>query len=192
MSNPAPSLATRFAPGVSGNASGRPSVKWLKELVEVKDPETGITKRQRIAEHLIELATSYTVIHAGRDLELASGRDSVEAAKILFAYCYGKPPPSQDELLLALAEHFRKVETDRFSYALQLLGERAKAMSDKEKADFFNSLVVAQFGSVEMFVKAAESYGSQQEQQEQIVDGQSPGEISAAQASTVDESESKP
>jgi hypothetical protein len=123
-------------------------------MLDVEDPETGITKRQSIAQHLIELATSYTVHHAGRDLELASGRDSVEAAKILFAYCYGKPPPSAEEQCLNLAEHFREVARDSVDLALKVLGERIHGMRPEEVADGLRAFSVNPRG----FLDAAEEF----------------------------------
>src|SRR5512143_846156 len=91
MANPNPSPATRFQPRVSGNPGGRPNRRFVSRILREQDP-AGLPARERMVRHLVELATSYTVIVAGRDLELASGRDSVEAAKLLLAYDLGTPP----------------------------------------------------------------------------------------------------
>lgn len=189
-------IATRFKAGRCPNPGGRPSIAWLKEKVETVDPETGQTKLQEMADHLIEVATKWEVIQRGESMPVASARDSVEACRLLWQALslIRKTPPSDEEQLLKLAEHFRQVETDRFAFALQLLGERAKAMSDEEKAAFFNSLVVAQRGSVEMFIRMAKSY-DQGKEQEQLTDGQpaeNPGEVSAAPAPPDDGSEPTP
>jgi hypothetical protein len=136
MSNSSPSPATRFG-ALRGNPPARASAKWLREMVDMVDPENGKTKRQMIAEHLLELATSYSVIHMGRKLELASGRDSVEAAKILFAYCYGKPQESTEDRALQLAEHLRSVARDQVDIGRTLLGKKLEAMTEKEIAEFW-------------------------------------------------------
>lgn len=127
-----PDVATRWKPG---HSVGRPQTKWLRAKLDEVDEKTGKPKREIIAEHLLELATSYTVMHLGRDLELASGRDSVDAAKILFAYCYGKPPPSVEEQSLHLAEHFRAIARDQFDILVKMLGDRLKTMSVDEMAE---------------------------------------------------------
>jgi hypothetical protein len=194
--------ATRFRPGPDprrgiGNGNKRMSTRFICRRLDVISSD-GRTANDDILEHLIEVATKWDVVVIGKDsdgepLKVASARDSVEAAKLLWAYALGKPPASPEDAKLALAEHFRKVETDRFAYALQLLGERAKTMTDEEKANFFNSLVVAQFGSVEMFVKAAESYDH--EDRGQITDGQSAenhGEVPSTSAAPDDGSEPTP
>lgn len=128
----------RWRRGQSGNPSGRASTRFIRRLLAEKD-ESGKPLREQIVRHLIELATSYTVIHAGRDLELASGRDSVEAAKLLLSYELGKPPASPDEERRSLAEFFRRVERDRIDLVISTLGEQAKTMSAAELGEYFRA-----------------------------------------------------
>jgi hypothetical protein len=130
-----PDVATRWTPERPG--PGRPPTKWLRAKIDEVDPDTGKSKRDLIAEHLIELATSYTVIHMGRDLELASGRDSVEAAKVLFSYVYGKPGDDPATHLLKLAEHLRSVARDQVEIGRGFLGKRQETMSGDELAAFW-------------------------------------------------------
>lgn len=90
MSNPSPCPEQRWAPGVSGNRSGRPQTRFIRKLLREKD-EAGAPLREQIVRHLIEVATRWNVIVFGRNMEVASGRDSVEAAKLLLSYDVGKP-----------------------------------------------------------------------------------------------------
>jgi len=99
--NPNPrqeNLAPRYVPGQSGNPGGRTPSKWLREYLSAANDksEDGKTRRLRIAEHLYEVATSWEVVVVGRDnkgelLKVASARDSVAAAALLYSYDMGKP-----------------------------------------------------------------------------------------------------
>lgn len=96
---PPPPVDARWKSGQSGNPGGRTPAKWLRELLDAAHDksEPGKSKRQKIGEHLIEVATSWEVRVVGKDsdgevLKVASGRDAVEAAKLLMAYDMGKPP----------------------------------------------------------------------------------------------------
>lgn len=56
-----------------------------------------ISAREAIADHLIEVATSWEVVVKGRGddaIPVASAKDSIEAAKVLWAYDMGKPVES--------------------------------------------------------------------------------------------------
>jgi hypothetical protein len=88
-----PSEETQFPKGTSGNPGGRTPARWLRDLLDAAydKSEPGVTKRQKIGEHLIEIATKWEIIHLGRNYEVASGRDAVEAAKLLLSYDMGKP-----------------------------------------------------------------------------------------------------
>lgn len=125
-----------YKPGDSGNPLGRPSIKWLKEKVEVVDPETGQTKLQEMADHLIEVATKWEIIHRGEEVSVASARDSVEACRLLWQALsiLRKTPPSDEEQVLKLAEHFRQVARDSIDLALKILGERINGMKPEEIA----------------------------------------------------------
>jgi hypothetical protein len=193
-----PPVGQRFSSERQPSHKGRTPTAFVRKILAERD-ESGKENRERMVRHMIEVATRWEVRVIGSDsdgelLKVASGKDAVAAAKLLMLYDLGKPPDSS----LAIAEHYRKVETDRFAYALQLLGERAKAMSDKEKAEFFNSLLVAQRGSVEMFIRMAEAGGEADDHaQEQITDGQAcplpdSDPTPAPSPTSNDESESKP
>lgn len=81
------------------NPGGRTPTAWLRKLLDAahdKSPE-GRSRREAIALHLIEVATSYEVVVKGRGedaIPLASAKDSIEAAKVLYAYDMGKPVES--------------------------------------------------------------------------------------------------
>lgn len=153
MANPNPSPSTRFAPAVSGNLHGRPPTRWLRDRLGERGPD-GKTARERIADHLVEVATRWTIQQFGRDIEVASGRDAVEAAKILYAYDLGKPSVSHDEFMLTLAEHLRKVEGDRVDMAMKLLGERIHSMPPAALAEFLRKCTADPRG----FLRAAQEY----------------------------------
>jgi len=98
MANPNPSPSTRFGGDRAnhGNAGGRTPSRWLREFLDAaydKGP-TGQTRREAVAAHLFEIATSWKILHFGENLDVASGRDAVEAAKLLFGYDMGKPAQS--------------------------------------------------------------------------------------------------
>jgi len=91
-----PPVETRFGKDKQPANPGRTPTAWLRKFLDAahdKGPE-GKTRREAIAEHLFELATSYSVVmkgHGENALELASGKDSIEAAKLLMQYDMGKP-----------------------------------------------------------------------------------------------------
>ena len=139
MANPSPNLATRFQPGYRG--PGRPPVGWLRDVMS--EEKGGITNREKIARHLIEIATSWEVkvIGKGADgevLKVASGSDAVQAARILYSYDIGKPRVSDQEFALMLANHFQQVARDQVEIGLKLLGNQLQTMSDEAKAAFWN------------------------------------------------------
>jgi len=90
---------TRFKAGASGNPGGRTPTAWLREFLSAAcdKSESGQSRRQAIAEHMFEVATSYEVIvkgHGEEAIPIASAKDSIEAGKVLFAYDMGKPVES--------------------------------------------------------------------------------------------------
>jgi hypothetical protein len=143
---------------VTGNPGGRPKIAWLrKKLLEAAragEPNA----MERIADHLIAVATKWEGVVVGYDREtkeqirVASGRDSVAAAALLWSYAIGKPPSGSEEKTIALsfAEHFRKVELDRFQFAKELLGDKLAAMSPMQRAEFFSAMAPNTTGFVEM------------------------------------------
>ena len=192
--------ATRFKPGiVHPRAGGRISRLTVKFICERLDKRAdGRTPNDDILDHLIEVARSYEVIvkgHSDKPMPLASAKDSVAAAELLWSYALGKPPKAPEEGDIDRADHLLKVEANRFKFALQLLGDRAKAMSEAELTNFFNSLIVSKSGSSEIFLRMAR--GVPEPAQEQITDGQ-PDPVpdsdptSATHESAPDESAPKP
>jgi hypothetical protein len=99
MANPSPNVATRFRPGQSGNRRGPQQTRFIREILRERDPD-GQPMREQIVRHLIEVATRWNVIVLGRDMEVASARDSVEAAKLLLSYDVGKPRDMPDPLVV--------------------------------------------------------------------------------------------
>lgn len=101
MSNPNPSPATRFPAGTSGNRSGRPSSAWIRRFLAKKDGDR--QRRLAVLAHLYEVATKWEVLvvgHGDEPLEVASARDSVEAAKLILAYDLGTPRKQEDRIEL--------------------------------------------------------------------------------------------
>lgn len=88
----------RFSKDRQPAANGRTPTKWLRELLSASRDESpgGRSRREEIALHLVEVATSYEVVLKGRSdpIELASAKDSIEAARLLYAYDMGKPVES--------------------------------------------------------------------------------------------------
>ena len=78
------------------NPGGRTPSKWLRKFLDAAydKSEGGKTRREAIAEHLYEIASSYRVIvkgHGEDAIPFADAKDSIEAAKLLMAYDMGKP-----------------------------------------------------------------------------------------------------
>jgi hypothetical protein len=167
-----------YKAGHSGNPGGRTPAKWLREFLNAASDksEGGKTRRQEIVEHLYEVATSWEIKQFGEDIKVASGRDSVEAAKILYAYDMGQPSKMD---ALGLAEHFRKVELDKVNLALAILGPRILAMAPEKVAEFFRVCSNNPLG----FVQAAEQFLRGEEQ---------PPEPAQVEAIPTPESEAKP
>lgn len=131
-------IATRFPKGVSPNPGGRPSIAWLREKVEVVDPDTGQTKLQDMADHLIEVATKWEIVRRGEEIPVASARDSVEACRLLWQALsiLRKTPPSEEEQVMKLAEHLRGAAKDAAEMAIKVLGTRMYSMSPVELGAF--------------------------------------------------------
>ena len=99
MSNPNPPTPPpehRFTQDKQPAAPGRTPTAWLRKFLDAArdKSEGGKPRREAIAEHLFELATNYTVVvrgHGENAIELASGKDSIEAARLLMQYDMGKP-----------------------------------------------------------------------------------------------------
>jgi hypothetical protein len=111
-------------------------------MMDVVDTATGKSKRQQVAEHLLEIATRWEVRVVGRDsdgelLKVASGNDSVNAAKLLFSYDVGKPQAAEEERALQLAEHLRSVARDQVDVGRTLLGKKLESMTEQEIATFW-------------------------------------------------------
>jgi hypothetical protein len=107
-------------------------------MMDAVDPDTGKSKRQMVAEHLLEVATRWQVLVLGRNLEVASARDSVDAAKLLFSYDLCKPPGSEEESMLKIAEHLRTVARDHVEIGRQLLGKQAETWTPEQIRAFWN------------------------------------------------------
>jgi hypothetical protein len=91
-----PPLATRFSSVHQPGNAGRTDSRWIRNKLGKAFRDGDKSARDAIADHLIEVATSWEVRVIGRDsdgemLKVASARDAVEAAKVLFAYDMGMP-----------------------------------------------------------------------------------------------------
>ena len=97
--HPNPSPETRFGgPRAPESAHGKTPTAWLRAKLAKAVKDGDVSAREAIADHLIEIATSYEVIVKGREdpILLASAKDSIEAAKVLYAYDMGKPVESHE------------------------------------------------------------------------------------------------
>ena len=94
-----PPEATRFSARNQPENPGRTSTAWLRTKLSKAMKDRDISAREAIADHLIEIATSYEVVIKGRGedaIPLASAKDSIEAAKVLYAYDMGKPVETKE------------------------------------------------------------------------------------------------
>jgi hypothetical protein len=99
MSNPnpvPPPAEHRFTADRQPASNGRTPTKWMRDRLSRAAKSGDRTEREAIYEHLLEVATSWEVVVIGRGgggelLKVASARDSVAAAKLLFEYDMGKP-----------------------------------------------------------------------------------------------------
>lgn len=135
-------------PGVQFSSTYQPANRtrttatWLRERLSRAAKDGDKTQREAILEHLIEVATTWDVRVVGKGvdgelLKVASARDAVEAAKVLFAYDMGSP--AKNPSLLELAEHLRAVEKDRVSTVIACLGSKLRSLSPTEMRDFFET-----------------------------------------------------
>ena len=161
MNQTSATKAAQWKPGKSANPGGRPSRKELKALLAERDGDgpDAKTNRERVLRHLLEIATKWEVMTIGYDRKLgepirvASGRDAVEAAKLLLVYSWGKPPASDEELAMAFAEHFRHISLDQFGVLIRALGDRLKTMTPEE----FGRFAKMCDGDVTRYLRAAEA-----------------------------------
>jgi hypothetical protein len=98
--NPAggtPPEGKRFSSTNQPASQGRTPTAWLRTKLTKALKKGDVSAREAIADHLIEVATSWQVIvkgHGENAIEVASAKDSIEAAKVLYAYDMGKPVES--------------------------------------------------------------------------------------------------
>jgi hypothetical protein len=125
MANPHPIVpheagkATRFRSGFDPRRSGKTSARFICDRLE-KIGEDGSSPNEDILDHLIEVATKWEVIvvgHGDDAISVASAKDSVRAAEVLWSYALGKataggtvsPPanidPNQGTLEIAMATY---------------------------------------------------------------------------------------
>lgn len=90
-----PPEGQRFSSNRQPANPGRTPTAWMRKILSEKGDDS-LQHRERVFRHLIEVATSWEIIVKGRStsgdpIEVASGRDSVEAAKIILGYDVGLP-----------------------------------------------------------------------------------------------------
>jgi hypothetical protein len=120
-----PPLATRFSSVNQPGNAGRTDSRWIRNKLGRAFRDGDRTARDAIADHLIEVATSWEVRVIGRDsdgemLKVASARDAVEAAKVLFAYDMGLPKKGTNVSPPTNADHNRST----YDLALDTYRER--------------------------------------------------------------------
>ena len=86
----------RFSADYQPRHNGRTPTAWMREKLNAAARSGDPTIREQVFAHLVEIATKWEVIVKGRDgegnpIEVASGRDAVEAAKLIFSYDFGRP-----------------------------------------------------------------------------------------------------
>jgi hypothetical protein len=86
----------RFSADYQPQHNGRTPTAWLRRKLDAAARDGDQTLRDKIFEHLVEVATKWEIVVKGRDpdgapIEVASARDAVEAAKLLFSYDFGRP-----------------------------------------------------------------------------------------------------
>jgi hypothetical protein len=100
ISNPVggtPPEGKRFSATNQPASQGRTPTAWLRAKLAKSLKDRDVSAREAIADHLIEVATSWQVVikgHGENAIEVASAKDSIEAAKVLYAYDMGKPVES--------------------------------------------------------------------------------------------------
>ena len=149
MSNPNPVVpieagkATRFRAGYDPRrVAQRLAIQYICDRLSDPRLDDGRNANDDIVDHLVEVATKWEVVVLGKDqdgelLRVASARDSVAAAKLLWSYAHGNAPASAADEEMAIAEHMRKVARDGADLAIKILGTRIYSMGPKELAEFF-------------------------------------------------------
>jgi hypothetical protein len=122
----------------------------MRSYMEAADKSCPGTTRKRF-EALIE---------ATYDNAVNGGKDGAADRRLLYEYTAGKAPKAPEEMRLAMAEHLRQVEADRFGFAIQLLGDKLRAMSDDEKKAFFAALCVPATNCIDAAGKYEHSEGA--------------------------------
>lgn len=163
------SIATRFSSGYRPPANGRTCTKWLRDrLNKVSKPNGDKTAREEILDHLIEVATSWEVRVIGKDrdgelLKVASGRDSVEAAKLLLGYDMGQV--KRPESPLEIANHLLAVAKLQVDIALGIIGKRADTMAPEQLKAYL--LEFAKDQNPAAFFEAAKAMQAQEQAEQQ-------------------------
>ena len=162
------SVATRFTSTYRPPHTGRTPTGWLRERLSTAARSGDKTAREEILEHLIEVATSWEVRVIGKDrdgevLKVASGRDSVEAAKLLLGYDMGvvKRPESS----LELANHLLAVAKLQVDIALGIIGKRADTMDPSQLKAYL--LEFSKDQNPAAFFEAARSMQAQEQAEQQ-------------------------
>lgn len=153
---------------------------WLRERLNKASRSGSTTEREAIVDHLIEIATSWDVRIVGKGsdgelLKVASGRDAVEAAKLLLGYDMGSP--ARMATALEVAEHFRGIEKDRIATVIALLGHKLRDKTPEQIAAYFDACASDHNKFLDMASQALgnaeESAGAQGESQEKLPESES-------------------
>jgi hypothetical protein len=135
----------RFGSDYQPSCLSRTSYAWMRKLLSeaTHDPGSGAkTHRDAIARHLIDVATHWEIQVRGKDYKVASARDSVAAAALLYQYDMGRPPMGAGEMRLAVANHLQTVAKAAADTILAALGNRKDKLSPEEIADFLRRVAV--------------------------------------------------
>lgn len=111
-----------WKPGDRPNPTGYNGADWLKQFRDFFKGKT----------HTSETKTRYMNVLESAYLQAIKGKADV--ISMIVMQMNGKQHST-----LEYAEHLRKIDADRFAMGTQLLGERAKTMTDAEAAAFLRS-----------------------------------------------------
>lgn len=167
--NPVPTTATATAPATDYKAAAKARSlanlrpPWSKGVTGNPRGINGRGKANEIARFLDQpdsIESNRTRFEAVVDrLYYAARHGDTQAAKVLIEYKLGRPRVTPNAL--DLAEHFRRVEAERFTFGLELFRDRLKVMSDEDKVVLYQKLQTNTAGFLEMAEKLANGEGSQ-------------------------------
>lgn len=146
---------TRFRPGYDPRRSSpKLSTKFIADRLE-KLCEDGRKANDDILDHLIEVATKWEVIvvgHGDEPISVASARDSVKAAELLWSYALGRPTTGGTVAVPAGIDP----RSSPLAIAMEVYRSRLMSgeMTDSELSEMVRVLLAAEKDKALLFLKA--------------------------------------